>query len=98
MAFTQTMTVETDSAESLVDLLEDWHRDQHGVAPGYEGARLLTDQDRPGRYVIEVEFSSEDEAQNNNSRPETQSWAEKLQQLAQGQPEYHNLEVAYTTR
>ena len=98
MAFTQTMTVETDSAESLVDLLEDWHRDQHGVAPGYQGARLLADQDRPGRYVIEVDFSSEDEAQNNNSRPETQSWAEKLQELAQGQPEYHNLEVAYTTR
>ena len=98
MAFTQTMTVETDSAESLVELLEDWHRDQHGVAPGYQGARLLADQDRPGRYVIEVDFSSEDEAQNNNSRPETQSWAEKLQQLAQGKPEYHNLEVAYTTR
>lgn len=98
MAFTQTMTVETDSAESLVDLLEDWHRVQHGVAPGYQGARLLADQDRPGRYVIEVDFSSEDEAQDNNSRPETQSWAEKLQELAQGQPEYHNLEVAYTTR
>lgn len=98
MAFTQTMTVEADSAESLVELLEDWHRDQHGVAPGYEGARLLADQDRPGRYVIEVDFSSEDAAQNNNSRPETQSWAETLRELAQGQPEYHNLRVAYTTR
>ena len=98
MAFTQTMTVQTSSADALADLLEGWHRDQKGVAPGYLGARLLADEDRSGRYVIAVDFSSEEEAQQNNGRPETQAWAEKLRGLAQGEPEYGNFEVAYTTR
>lgn len=98
MAFTQTMTVQTGSAEPLAELLEGWHRDQSGVAPGYQGARLLADQDRPGRYIIEVDFSSEEAAQQNNARPETAAWAEKLKGLAQGEPEYRNFEVSYTSR
>ena len=98
MAFTQTMTVQAGSAEPLIELLDAWHRDENGVAPGYQAARLLADQDRPGRYVVEVEFSSEDEARQNNTRPETQNWAAKLQGLAQGEPEYRNYQVAHTTR
>jgi quinol monooxygenase YgiN len=97
MAFTQTMTVQAGSAEPLADLLVGWHRDQQGVAPGYEGARLLADRDQPGRYVIEVQFASEAEARRNNDRPETRAWADKLQGLTDGQPEYHNFEVAYRT-
>lgn len=98
MAFIQTITVQADTAEPLADLLQRWHREQHGTAPGYQGARLLQDQDRSGRYVIEVEFSSEAEAQKNNGRSETQAWAESLQRVVQGQPEYHNLTVAYATQ
>lgn len=98
MSFTQTMTVQADAHESLVQLLESWHRDETGIAPGYQGARLLADQDAPGRYVIEVDFSSEEEAQANNTRPETQAWAASLQGLAQGEPAYCNYKVAYTTR
>jgi quinol monooxygenase YgiN len=90
MTFTQTMTLQADSAEALAGLLEDWHRDQHGVAPGYEGARLLADIDEAGRYVIEVDFASEAKAQENSNRPETQAWADKLRGLAQGQLEYRN--------
>lgn len=82
--------------EPLADLLEGWHREQAGVAPGYQAARLLTDQDHPGRYVVEVHFSSHDEAQQNNARPETHAWAQSLRGLAQEEPTYHNYEVAYT--
>ena len=95
MAFTQTMTVQADSAEQLTDLLDGWDRDQKGVAPGYEGSRLLADTDDAGRYVIEVDFSSESEARDNNARPETQAWADRLQAATQGEPEYHNYEVVY---
>jgi quinol monooxygenase YgiN len=95
MAFTQTMTVQADSAESLAQLMEGWHRDQNGLAPGYLGSRLLADKDRAGTYVIEVDFSSEDEARKNNERAETQAWADKLKGAAQGEPQYHNFDVAY---
>lgn len=97
MAFTQTVTVHADRAETLADLIESWHRAQNGVAPGYEGARLLADQDEPGRFLIEVDFASKRDAERNNDRPETQAWADKLQGVAQGQPEYHNFTVAYST-
>jgi hypothetical protein len=95
MAFTQTMTVQVDSAESLSQLIQSWHRDQNGVAPGYLGSRLLADKDRPGTYVIEVDFSSEEEARKNNERAETGAWADKLKGVAQGEPDYHNFDVAY---
>lgn len=97
MTFTQTMTVQTSSPQPLFDLLDGWHREQAGVAPGYQGARVLADPDQPGRYVIEVDFSSEEEARRNNDRPETAAWAENLRGLAEGEPSYHNYEVAYTT-
>lgn len=96
MAFTQTMTVQASSAQPLADLIEGWHRDQAGVAPGYQGARLLAARD--GAYVVEVDFASEEEAQQNDARPETQAWADKLKGLAEGEPVYNNYQVVYTTR
>ncbi len=98
MAFTQTMTVQARSAQALADLLDGWHREQQGSAPGYERARLLADRDEPGRFVIEVDFSSEEEARRNNARSETRAWAEKLTGLAEGEPEYRNYEVAHRTQ
>jgi quinol monooxygenase YgiN len=97
MAFTQIMTVQATSPEPLAALVEGWHREQAGVAPGYRAARVLADRDRPGRFLLEVDFSSEEEATENNDRPETQAWAQQLQGLAQDTPEYHNYEVAYST-
>lgn len=98
MVFTQTMTVQAGSAQPLVDLLEGWHREQAGVAPGYRAARVLADKDRPGRYVVAVDFASAAEAERNNARPDTQAWAQQLAGLAQSEPEYRNYELAYTTR
>ena len=97
MTFTQTMTVQTSSPQTLSDLLDGWHREQAGVAPGYQGARVLADKDQRGRYVIEVDFSSEEEARRNNDRPETAAWAEKLREVADGEPAYANYEVVHTT-
>lgn len=97
MAFIQTMAVQADDAQGLADLLDGWHADQAGVAPGYQGARLLADRDQPGRYLIEVDFTSQEDARRNNDRPETQAWAQRLQEQARAQPEYHNYDVAFST-
>ena len=97
MAFTQTMIVRASSPDTLGALLDGWHRDQAGVAPGYQGARVLADRSEPGRFVIEVDFSSEEEARRNSDRPETQAWAGKLREAAEGEPDYHDYDVAYTT-
>lgn len=97
MSFTQMMTVRTSDAQRLRELIDGWHRDQHGVAPGYEGARVLADRERPDHWLIEVDFSSEEEARRNNDRPETQAWSDGLRELVDGEPEYRDFELAYAT-
>ena len=97
MVFTQMMTVRTSEPERLRELIDGWHRDQHGVAPGYERARILADRGRADHWVIEVDFSSEEEARRNSDRPETQAWADGLREVADGEPEYRDFELAYAT-
>jgi hypothetical protein len=97
MPFTQIMTLHGVDAEALKAHVARWHDDQAGVAPGYLGARVLADDD--DRYLIEVDFTSEEDARRNNDRSETAQWAEELKRMADGQPTYQNLrEVASTYR
>lgn len=97
MSFTQTITVRAPDADGLAELMRRWHDEQAGVAPGYRGARLLADRDEPGRYVIEVDFTSLEEAQANNDREATRTWAGRLEELVEDAPAYGNFDVAFTT-
>lgn len=97
MSFVQTIGIETDDIEPVRDLARTWHAEQTGVAPGYQRARILADEDRPRHYVIEVDFSSKEEAEANNARPETAAWAQKLQGLVDGRPTFTNLGLVFTT-
>jgi len=97
MKFVQTIEVEGADESALQQHLTSWHADQRGVAPGYEGARILADQEMPGRCVIEVVFSSQADAEANNARPETAAWAEKLGELASGAPQFRSFRLVYET-
>lgn len=97
MSFIQTMSIRCDDPDALGRLLQSWHEDQAGVAPGYLGARVLADRDRPGHHLIEVEFSSAEEAKQNNDRPETAAWAQSLRELVEGDPEYADYDLVFTT-
>lgn len=97
MSFTQMMSVRTQDPDRLKELLAGWHQDQHGTAPGYEGARLLADREQPDRWLIEVDFTSQEDAERNNDRPETADWARRLRDVVEGEPDYHDYELAYTT-
>lgn len=95
MPFTQLITVEGARDEALHELVSRWDAEQTGVAPGYQGARVFAGDD--GKHHIEVDFSSEEEAQKNNDRPETQRWAEELSGLTAGSPAYKNLREVCST-
>ncbi len=92
MAYTQTVAVRASDGHTLANIMSEWHEAEAGVAPGYLGSRLFADRDDPGRFVILVDFSSVEEAERNNDRPETQQWAERLQQLIDGEPEFSNFD------
>ena len=96
MAFTQTIALRAKSADEIISLLDEWQREEADVAPGYQAGRLMADLDHPDRFIIEVDFSSKEEADRNNDRPETQRWAERMRSIAQGEPEYYNYEVVHT--
>lgn len=95
MPFTQQITVEGVDDQAIHEHVATWDAEQSGKAPGYLGARVLADGE--GRHVIEVDFSSEEEARRNNGRPETQQWAEALKGLAGGEPSYRDLRQVCTT-
>ena len=98
MSFTQIIEVEgiTDE-QALHDHVASWDAEQSGVAPGYLGARVLADGDTPGRYLVEVDFTSKEEAERNSAREETGTWAKALTELAGGAPGYRNLRQVCTT-
>lgn len=98
MAFTQIIELDGVSDErALQDLMRGWDGEQSGVAPGYLGSRLFADQESPGRYLVEVDFASREEAVRNNDREATGAWAEKVRGLASTEPGYRNLGQVYST-
>ena len=97
MSFTQTMEVQASDESALRDHVAGWHAEQAGIAPGYRRTRILADAKQPGRYLIEVDFTSPDEAARNNERPETNAWAAKLGELVTGTPEYRVFRLVCTT-
>jgi len=89
MTFTQVITVEGAEEQALRELMAGWDEEQSGVAPGYQGSRILADEESD-QCMIVVDFSSEDEARRNNERDATRQWAERLRELAEGEPTYRN--------
>jgi quinol monooxygenase YgiN len=92
MGFIQAIEVQARDGSALAEHLSAWHADQQGVAPGYEGYRLLADRDRPGRFTILVDFTSAAEAEANDARPETAAWAARLSELAAAAPSFANFD------
>ena len=105
MNFTQTIEVQCDDPQALVELLADWdanHADSDIM--GYMGTHLLADREHPGRYLIVAEFgvvdpdvAAAEEAQRNNDRPETKAWAERLRAVIEGEPGYGHYDELYRT-
>ena len=97
MSFVQTITVHTTNETALAEHIAAWHAEQCGIAPGYQGARLLADCDRPNQFTIVASFASEEEAAVNNDRPETLVWAEGLRTLSSGEPRFVDQRIVLET-
>jgi len=103
--FSQTITVHCDDPAILLEMLEQWDREQAMAdIMGYMGTRLLADREIQGRYVFVADFgivdpdvSAAEEAKRNNDRPETQKWADRLRAVIEGEPEFHDYDELYRT-
>lgn len=90
MQFSQHIVVYATDEEALRELVTD---DSSDPPPGFLGGRLLRFRDKPGRYVIQVDFDSWESAQSSNQQPDVQAWAERLLALIDGDPKYEDLDV-----
>lgn len=103
--FSQIISVRTQSPDELVELLTTWDELQSTVdLMGYTGCHVLANRDDPGHYLVVAEFSSVEpgvsaleEAERNNDRPETQEWARRLIDIADGEPAFSNYDELYRT-
>ena len=103
--FSQIISVRTQHPERLVELLSTWDELQSTAdLMGYSGCHVLADREDPGHYLVVAEFASVDpdvpavvEAERNNERPETQEWARKLLEIADGEPIFSNYDELYRT-
>lgn len=92
MAFVQLVVYGTSEIDKVRQLAERYREETKGRSK----ARRVTvgaDLDAPGRYATVVEFDSREDAEANNSLPETQAFAEEMSKLADGPVAYHNLDV-----
>jgi hypothetical protein len=103
--FSQTITFCCDDPDAIVELLKEWDLNQAtSDIMGYMGTRMLADREKLGQYVIIADFgivdpdvSAADEADRNNTRPETQAFAARLLEMIDGEAEYHHFDEIYRT-
>jgi hypothetical protein len=103
--FTQVISVRCSEPDKLIEVLQQWDRDQSQAdIMGYMGLRLLADRDHPGEYlimadigVVDPDVSAADEAARNNERPETQETARRLRALLDEEPVYRHYDWLYRT-
>jgi len=103
--FTQVIAVRCSEPDKLIEVLQQWDRDQSQAdIMGYMGLRLLADRDHPGEYLIMADFGvvdpdvpAADEAARNNERPETQETARRLRALLDEEPVYRHYDWLYRT-
>ncbi len=95
--FIQIMEVQTSRFDD-VDALSKQMQAERGDALLANRATVTADRDHPGRYFIIVEFDSYEEAMRNSDDPQTAAYAQKMTELLDAPPVFHNLDVREVTQ
>ncbi len=91
-AFLQIMEVETSRIEE-VEAFAKRMADERGDAILANQATFTADRDRPGVYMIIVEFDDYETAMRNSNDPEMAKYAAEMTSLLNGPPKFFNLDV-----
>lgn len=92
MKFVQLIEFKTRQGEELNRLMDEWE-DRTGGKRTATRAVLTQDHEQPGTYYEFVEFPSYDEAIRNSNLPETDELSQRMRNLCEGEPTFHNLDV-----
>lgn len=92
MAFIQIVEFTTQKPDEVRALGNKYQADTEGKRTSRRVA-VCADRDNPGRVLIIAEFDSYESAMENSNLPETQAMAAEMQQLLDGPPTFHNLDI-----
>ena len=103
--FSQTISFRCDDPAPVLEMLAEWDLGQAtSDIMGYMGVRLLSDRERQGHYMAVVDFGvvdpdvpAADEGARNNLRPETRAFVERMLEVIDGEPEYHDFDEIFRT-
>jgi uncharacterized protein (DUF1330 family) len=90
--FVQIMELKTSRIDE-VEALSKRMQEERGDALLATKGTVTADRDRPGYYLVIVEFDSYEEAMKNSNDPATSKYAEQMGALLDGPPKFYNLDV-----
>jgi len=90
--FVQIMEFKTSRIDEVEALSKKMQQDR-GDSFLANKATVTEDRDRPGTYVVIIEFDSYEKAMENSNDPETDKSAKDLADLIDGSPKFYNLDV-----
>ena len=97
MKFVQIVDFETDRIEEMRQLVEDADKRHAERAGGPTHRLVLKDRNRPGRYLVLIEFDSHEEALRSSNDPETTRFAEEMAALCTRPPSFTDCDVQEMT-
>ena len=93
MEFVQIVEYESDRPEDVRALNAQWAARDRGAAGAPTRVTMVRDHDEPRRFRMIAEFASYDEAMSYSARPETGEFAQRMRELATGEPRFVDLDV-----
>lgn len=92
MGFVQLIEFTTDNVDGVLAVGKEWEAATTGKRLAVRRT-LAEDHDRPGTYVMMVEFPSYEDAMANSDLPETQKFAGLMMEAAGSEAQFRNLDV-----
>jgi hypothetical protein len=90
--FTQIVEFTTDRIDELNSYFDDWIARSEGDRVPHR-AVIQADRDKPGTYLLIVEFASPELAMENSGRPRTAEFGAFLGTIIDAPPTFRNLDV-----
>jgi hypothetical protein len=92
MTFIQIIEGRTSRYDEMKALTQDFRERTEGESTVRRSIETK-DRDDPSRFMVLVFFDSYESAMENSNRPETDEFSQKMAELVDGPPTFHNLDV-----
>jgi hypothetical protein len=93
-SFVQVIQFSSSNIDEIRKLGDEFREKRAAEGAGGPVMGLFTeDRDKPGHYLNIVEFPSYEVAMQNSNNPLTQEFAQRMSELCDGPPTFHNLSV-----